>query len=107
MGDFSSYLELWNYDWSDINGETTVDWALKNNLHLMFDTKDHQTFYSRTWNGTYNPNLCFVSTDNDGTALPATRKVYHKFPKSQHRPVFLMVGIQIPTVSIEMKSEKS
>lgn len=98
MGDFNSHHELWNYDTSDTNGEKIVDWAVNNNLHLMFDAKDHQTFQSRTWNGVYNPDLCLVSTDKDGTALPAVRKVYHKFPKSQHRPVFLTVGIQIPTI---------
>lgn len=98
MGDFNSHHELWNYETSDRNGEKIVDWAVNNNLHLMFDSKDHQTFQSRTWNGIYNPDLCFVSTDKDGTALPAVRKVYHKFPKSQHRPVFLTIGIQIPTV---------
>lgn len=98
MGDFNSHHELWNYETSDTNGEKIVEWAVNNNLHLMFDAKDHQTFRSRTWNGVYNPDLCFVTTDKDGNALPAVRKVYHEFPKSQHRPVFLTVGTQIPTI---------
>lgn len=65
-------------------------------MHLNFDAKDLQTFQSRTWTGVYNPDLCFVSTDENGNALPAVRNVYHQLPKSQHRPVFLQVGIQIP-----------
>lgn len=98
MGDFNSHHELWNYAENDANGETLIDWALNNELHLTFDAKDPQTFQSRNWDGVYNPDLCFVSTDENGNALPAIRSVYHCFSRSQHRTVFLEVGIQIPMI---------
>lgn len=98
MGDFNSHHELWNYADNDKNGEFIVDWALNNELHLSFDAKDNLTFHSRTWDGVYNTDLCFVSTDEHGNPLPAMRSVFHRFPKSQHRPEFLQVGIQIPMI---------
>lgn len=98
MGDFNSHHQQWNYTTNNTNGDFIVDWALRNDLHLNFDAKDHQSFQSRIWDGVYNPDLCFVSTDDYGNALPSIRSVYHRFPRSQHRPVFLQVGIQIPTI---------
>lgn len=98
MGDFNSHHQLWNYSDNDSNGEFIVDWSLRNDLHLTLDAKDHQKFHSRIWDGVYNPDLCFVSTDEFGNALPSIRNVYHRFPKSQHRPVILQVGIQIPMI---------
>lgn len=104
MGDFNSHHQLWSYETNDTNGELIVDWALRKSLHLNFDAKDPQTFQSHTWNGVHNPGLCFVSTDINGIALPAARRVYHRFPKSQHRPVFLTGSIQIPMVNSLPKS---
>lgn len=99
MGDFNSHHTLWGYNNDDTNGEFIVNWALNNDLHLMFDAKDTATFFSRRWNSNHNPDLCFVSTDTENMAMPADRTVLRGFPKSQHRPVILEIGIQIPIVN--------
>ncbi|KAG5874392.1 hypothetical protein JTB14_012375 [Gonioctena quinquepunctata] len=43
----------------------------------------------------YNPDICFVSRNNQDLPIPAYRKVLNKFPNSQHKPVTLSVRIQI------------
>lgn len=99
VGDFNSHHESWKYDVNDQNGEDLVLWSELNNLHLIFDAKDHGTFHSAAWRKDYNPDLCFVSTGSQDQPLPSTRQVIPNFPRSQHRPVIVEIGISIPLIS--------
>lgn len=98
VGDFNSHHEHWKYRDNDTNGETLVRWAEDEHLHLVFDAKDKGTFRSAAWNRDYNPDLCFVSTENNGTPLATSRTILSDFPHSQHRPAIMEIGIQIPLI---------
>lgn len=98
-GDFNSHHTEWGYGSNDSNGESLVEWASNNELHLVHEPKDRGTFHSRVHRRDYNPDLCFVSADSEGFPLHVTRKVLSSFPNSQHRPVILEVGIRIPLIA--------
>ena len=95
MGDFNSHHTTWGYEESDENGNWLENWASLANLSLIIDLKQRGTFHSARWNRDYNPDLCWVSAHN-GLPLPATITVLDDFPRSQHRPTLLHVGIRIP-----------
>lgn len=99
VGDFNSHHELWRYDKNDENGESLVNWSELNHTCLIFDAKDHSTFHSAAWKKDYNPDLCFVSMNPDNEPLPTSRKVISNFPRSQHRPVVIQIGLSIPLVN--------
>ncbi|VVC38069.1 Hypothetical protein CINCED_3A000355 [Cinara cedri] len=67
-------------------------------MQLIFSGKDRYTFHSERWKRGYNPDLCIVSKDHNGVSLHAQRSVLNNFRKSQHRPVHIQIGIQIPLV---------
>jgi hypothetical protein len=48
------------------------------------------------WQRDHNPDLCFVTSNNNDEPLQTSRCVLNDFPHSQHRPVLITVGIQIP-----------
>jgi hypothetical protein len=96
LGDFNSHHNLWGYAENDENGRSLVTWMEMNHFHLVFDAKDTKSFHSARWRRDYNPDLCIVSQDSEYKPLGTTRSVLHSFPRSQHRPVILDVGIQIP-----------
>ena len=98
IGDFNSHNTMWGYNDNDTQGEELADWSEAEGLELVFDAKQRGTFRSARWNREYNPDLCFISTDQNGTTLPISRRVLTDFPNSQHRPVVIEVGFQIPTI---------
>lgn len=98
LGDFNSHHELWKYRTSDENGNVLVNWSEEHNIHLVFDAKDRCTFRSAAWKTVHNPDLCFVSSDGNGQPLPVSRRVLDDFPHSQHRPVLLVIGKNIPVI---------
>ena len=46
VGEFNSHHTQWKYRDNDDNGEALVDWAEENNMYLVFDAKDKDSFYS-------------------------------------------------------------
>ncbi|KAI5732229.1 hypothetical protein M8J77_023660 [Diaphorina citri] len=98
IGDFNSHHELWKYANNDENGELLTSWSELNNTYLLFDAKDNPTSHSAAWNRGYNPDLCFVSTNEHNQPLHALRIVLSNFPRSQHRIVIVDIGISIPLV---------
>jgi len=98
VGDFNSHHSQWGYSVDDNNGMDLATWAEANNLSLVFNCKDASTFYSARWRRGYSPDLCFCSCDRSSKPLMTGRKVLGAFPHSQHRPVLIAVGIQIPLV---------
>lgn len=95
-GDFNSHSTEWGYQMNDHQGEQIMDWSSNNDLKLIFDPKEKGTFHSARWNQDYNPDLCFVSANEEGIPLMVTRSVLNTFPHSQHRPVLLEIGLKIP-----------
>ncbi|XP_047996338.1 uncharacterized protein LOC125234175 [Leguminivora glycinivorella] len=98
-GDFNSHHTSWRYSTDDVNGLVLTQWAETFNLFLVFDAKERGTFRSARWRKDYNPDLVFVTKDATGRALQASRAVLRDFPNSQHRPVFVEVGLKIPLVN--------
>jgi len=103
IGDFNSHHSAWGYDTNDENGNTLYDWVEQKDLALMIDLKDVGTFRSARWQKDYNPDLCFVTKNNHGLPVRTSRQVLSDFPRSQHRPIFIKVGIQIPITNSILK----
>ncbi|KAL4135432.1 hypothetical protein QTP88_007041 [Uroleucon formosanum] len=95
MSDFNSHHTTWGYNDSDKNGEDLTQWSEAENLTLIYDSKSRGTFHSARWNRDYNPDLCFVSKDEEGNSLELHRNVLTDFPHSRHRPVVIEIGIDI------------
>lgn len=103
IGDFNSHHTSWGYDINDNNGEILYNWMDSENMQLVFNAKDRKTFHSGRWDRGYNPDLCIVSKNKNQIAIPAYRTVLNNFPRSQHRPILINVGIQIPIVKTIQK----
>jgi hypothetical protein len=58
---------------NDENGELLLRWAESRNLHLIFDAKDMKSFHSARWQRDYNPDLCFVTSNNNDEPLQTSR----------------------------------
>lgn len=102
-GDFNSHHQNWGYSMNDDNGTQVNQWSEYNNLWLVYDAKDKGTFHSARWRRDYNPDLVFVSMDNNQRPLLANRNVLGNFPRSQHRPVIMSVGLEFPLVNCTQK----
>lgn len=98
LGDFNSHHTSWGYHTDDIAGEQLTTWASSNELYLLHNPKDKATFWSARWNRGYNPDLTFITTDDDGIPLPASRRVCDMFPNSQHRPIIIEIGLSITSI---------
>jgi len=97
VGDFNSHHPDWGYQDTDQNGISLTDWASSNDFHLLFDSKQPGTFHSARWRRDFTPDLCWVSTAN-GFPLPASYTVLGEFPRSQHRPSLIHVGLRLPVI---------
>jgi len=75
----------------------------KENLSLIFDAKDLGTFRSGRGLKDYNPDLCFITRNDNGQTPPIRRIVLNDFPRSQHRLIIISIGIQIPIVNAVQK----
>lgn len=104
IGDFNSHSQHWGYNKSDENGELLFHWLSTNNMELVYSTKDKGTFHSARWNKDYSPDLGIISKASINDNTMCSRKVLDDFPHSQHRPVLLEYGLQIPTVRSIPKS---
>jgi len=98
IGDFNSHSTAWGYDGNGSNGDVLDEWITLNNLHLVYSSKDKGTFFSARWQKEYTPDLSIVSRTSLNDNTMATRQVMRDFPHSQHRPVIIKYGLQIPTV---------
>lgn len=78
-GDFNSHHTSWRYAENDQNGMKLTEWADANHLHLVFDAKDKHTFWSARWRRGFNPDLCFVTSDNNRRPLQ-TDGFFKTFP---------------------------
>ena len=88
-GDFNSWHADWVYGYNSPDGEFLAVWGSIHSLALQYNTKDAARFYSGCWNTGTNPDLAFSSADSN-SRLP-DKRVLEKFPRSQHRPSFIMI----------------
>ena len=95
IGDFNSHHSDWGYRTNNKAGEDISTWASQNNIHLLFDPREKGTFFSARWKRDYSTDLTFVSKDNADTPLYSSRQVLCPFPKSQHRPLLITIGLNI------------
>lgn len=65
-------------------------------VEVVFNAKDNKTFYSTGWRNGCNPNLCFVTTNENLVLFQNSRVIVNDFPHSQHRPSVVKVGIHLP-----------
>ena len=97
-GDSNSQHTQWRYSQNNQNGTKLMDWAEAHYIQLVFGAKHKSTFHSARWGTETTPDLCFVSSDQEGKPVPVNRHVLEAFPHSQHRPVLLKVDTQIPII---------
>ena len=101
-GDFNCHHTEWGY--SRFNNDRTclVEWASVNNLTLLYNPKEPDSFHSARWNSGTNPHLGFASNTEDQPS--PTRLVLEKCPRSQHRPSLITpVPFVAPTSSKPVK----
>lgn len=67
--------------------------------NLLADAKQGGTFESGRWDTTTSPDLCFVSIDKNDQPIRVSRAILQKFPKSQHKPVVIDIGISLPRIN--------
>ena len=105
LGDFNSHHTLWGYPANDTDGLKVAVWMARDDYSLLYNATDPGTFHSRRWNQSYSPDLCFVSRDLDGQIMPATRRVLRGFPNSQHGPIIIQIGLQLPLTRANNKNK--
>ncbi|VVC34569.1 Endonuclease/exonuclease/phosphatase [Cinara cedri] len=59
----------------------------------------NQNTKEQRWGTTTSPDLCFVTRDNDNQPLRVSRQILPKFPKSQHKPVVIDIGVNFPRIN--------
>ncbi|GFR91032.1 RNA-directed DNA polymerase from mobile element jockey-like [Elysia marginata] len=92
LGDFNSHSQSWGYDEMDHRGEEVENWQIDQNLQLLNDPEDQDTFYSRRWRTTSTPDLGFATDD---IAKCTTRTVQDQLAGSDHRPIMLTVNLNM------------
>jgi len=102
VGDFNSHHPEWGYPDPDKDGELLVEWASNNDFTLTHDAKQRGTFHSARWQKDYSPDLCWVTAIGDHPQ-PANQTVLDDFPHSQHRPLLIHIGLQLPIIHSSSK----
>ena len=59
-GDFNCQHTDWGYKQTTKDGETLSDWASTAEAVLLYDPKEHPSFFSARWNTYTNPDLAFA-----------------------------------------------
>ena len=84
------------------DGERLAGWESINSLALLYNAKNAASFYSGRWNTGTNPNLAFASV-SPYSRLP-DRRVFEKFPRSQHRPSLITpprFALSVPSLPVK------
>ncbi|GFS15506.1 RNA-directed DNA polymerase from mobile element jockey [Elysia marginata] len=76
----------------DHRGEEVENWQIDQNLQLLNDPEDQDTFYSRRWRTTSTPDLGFATDD---IAKCTTCTVQDQLAGSDHRPIMLTVDLNM------------
>jgi hypothetical protein len=97
VGDFNSHHPDWGYQEADPDGDKLQNWSSLSDTQLIHDSKQRGTFHSARWQRDYSPDLCWTSMI-DGHSLPASITVLNDFPRSQHRPSVIHIGLRLPVI---------
>ena len=92
VGDFNSHSPSWGYQNLDARGEEVENWITENKLQLIYDEESPDTFFSRAWKTTSNPDLIFVTED---LVSQTTREVNDQLAGSDHRPVSVRINEEL------------
>ena len=75
------FSTTWKYQSTNPSGETLEDWALAVDFQLLYNPKQSDSFHSRRWNSTTNPDMALANI------TPSLKRlVLNPFFKSQHEP---------------------
>ena len=99
-GDFNSRNTAWGYPETNSNGQSVACWADRLGLHLLYDAKDHPSFFSGRHKKWSNPDLSFVP---NVSAHNCERIVLDKFPKSGHCPIIIGTNTSVKIKSLNKK----
>ena len=99
-GDLNSRNTAWGYPDTNPNGHSITCWDDGVGLHLLYDKKDHPTFFSGRHKKWSNPDLSFVRTN---IAYKCERIVLDKFPKSGHCPIFIGTSAAVKIKTLNKK----
>jgi len=67
-------------------------------MKLVYNAKEKITFRSARWSKDYTPDLSIALRYSLNEYTMVTRHILENFPHSQHRPVVLDCGLQIPLI---------
>ena len=99
-GDLNSRNTAWGFPDMNTNGHSIACWADGVGLNLLYDTKDHPTFFSGRHKKWSNPYLFFVPTN---IAYKCERIVLDKFPKSGHCPIVIDNSAKVKIKTLNKK----
>ena len=85
-GDLNCHSTEWGYQATSPYGSALEDWASISDVTLLHDPYQPDSFRSGRWNTTFNPDLAFANV----TSTLSQRLVSDPFPRSQHRPSFII-----------------
>ena len=91
VGDFNSHSQSWGYDHLNNRGAEVELWQDAKGLILLNKPFDQDTFYHRGWLKTTTPDLAFATPELGKNAV---REVGEQLGGSDHRPVFVTLGIE-------------
>jgi hypothetical protein len=74
---------------------------------LIFDAKNLGKFWFERWGKDYKPDFSFTTSNDVGQTPPIRRIVQNNFSRSQHHPIVINIGIQIPIVNSIQKPRKN
>lgn len=92
--DLNSRHINWGNTNNDENGVILARWIYDQEKFLSYDGQELKTFRSARWQTDTCPVLYIVIQ----LPLSHTKKVLKHFPKSQHRPTVVKIGLTIPLV---------
>lgn len=85
---------MWRCAQSNQYRKAVAGWIDEKDMRLAFDVKVRGTLHSNAWRRGYNPDRCFVTT-NEGRSLPADKWVATDIPPIQHIPVILEIDMTV------------
>ena len=95
IGDFNNQIINWGYREFNLDGEAVKAWAKASHFSLVDNAKLPISFSSGRWKQGYNPHLALANH----SISPLSKKM-EPIPKSQHRPIGIIVTFAVSTASI-------
>lgn len=97
IGDFNSHSTQWGYADNNTDGEI---WAENNQLNLIHDAKQPESFNSGHWKAGYNPDIAFASHTIAGLCK---KLVLEPLPRTKHLPIGITVSAAITPATVPFR----